>query len=255
MESLYEYGSRAGVWRILRAFDATQAAAHGLRRRHGARAPPRGGRRVHAPRPRDRQPRLRWIQLPARARGDRARAPRHAAVAMLTRADRRRRRSAGTPAATARTRAASSSSTAASRTTADYYADDLPFWTEVDSATARGAAPGRARTRSTPTTCASSQPQGFNTGEQFFTYLSDAFDVLYAEGDPPARPAEDDVDRPALPASSASPARIARAARASSTTCRRTTTSGSPGASTSPATGAPCIRMRASAAGDGARVA
>ena len=26
-------------------------------------------------------------------------------------------------------------------------------------------------------------PQGFNTGEQFFTYLKDAFDVLYAEGE------------------------------------------------------------------------
>jgi allantoinase len=26
-------------------------------------------------------------------------------------------------------------------------------------------------------------PQGFNTGEQFFTYLKDSFDVLYAEGE------------------------------------------------------------------------
>jgi peptidoglycan/xylan/chitin deacetylase (PgdA/CDA1 family) len=25
-------------------------------------------------------------------------------------------------------------------------------------------------------------PQGFNTGEQFFTYLKDAFDTLYEEG-------------------------------------------------------------------------
>ena len=25
-------------------------------------------------------------------------------------------------------------------------------------------------------------PQGFNTGEQFLSYLTDAFDVLYAEG-------------------------------------------------------------------------
>jgi peptidoglycan/xylan/chitin deacetylase (PgdA/CDA1 family) len=27
-------------------------------------------------------------------------------------------------------------------------------------------------------------PQGFNAGEQFFQYLKDSFDVLYAEGDP-----------------------------------------------------------------------
>jgi len=26
-------------------------------------------------------------------------------------------------------------------------------------------------------------PQGFNTGEQFFTYLKDTFDVLYEEGE------------------------------------------------------------------------
>ncbi len=26
-------------------------------------------------------------------------------------------------------------------------------------------------------------PQGFNTGDHFFAYLKDAFDVLYAEGD------------------------------------------------------------------------
>ncbi|MEC9361542.1 MAG: allantoinase, partial [SAR324 cluster bacterium] len=26
-------------------------------------------------------------------------------------------------------------------------------------------------------------PQGFNSGEQFFEYLRDAFDVLYAEGE------------------------------------------------------------------------
>jgi len=26
--------------------------------------------------------------------------------------------------------------------------------------------------------------QGFNSGEQFYSYLKDAFDVLYAEGDP-----------------------------------------------------------------------
>ena len=32
MESMYEYGSRAGVWRILREFDASRPAADGVRR-------------------------------------------------------------------------------------------------------------------------------------------------------------------------------------------------------------------------------
>jgi peptidoglycan/xylan/chitin deacetylase (PgdA/CDA1 family) len=35
-------------------------------------------------------------------------------------------------------------------------------------------------------------PQGFNSGEQFFAYLRDAFDTLYAEGDPKG------LDRPKM---------------------------------------------------------
>ncbi|ALN72139.1 allantoinase PuuE [Aureimonas sp. AU20] len=59
----------------------------------------------------------------------------------------------------------------------DAYADDLPYWQET-------------RTKPLlilPYTLDSNDmrfatPQGFNTGEQFFTYLKDAFDCLYAEG-------------------------------------------------------------------------
>ncbi|MDQ6639291.1 MAG: allantoinase, partial [Pseudomonadota bacterium] len=36
------------------------------------------------------------------------------------------------------------------------------------------------------------QAQGFHTGEQFFSYLRDAFDALYEEGDP------DGLDRPKM---------------------------------------------------------
>jgi hypothetical protein len=35
-------------------------------------------------------------------------------------------------------------------------------------------------------------PQGFNSGEQFYAYLRDAFDTLYAEGDP------EGLDRPKM---------------------------------------------------------
>src|SRR5918994_1833247 len=60
---------------------------------------------------------------------------------------------------------------------ADSYADDLPYWDDsygkpqlivpytLDANDMRFAA-----------------PQGFNSGDQFFSYLKDAFDVLYAEG-------------------------------------------------------------------------
>ncbi|MFO1360722.1 allantoinase PuuE [Plasticicumulans sp.] len=64
----------------------------------------------------------------------------------------------------------------------DYYGDDLPFWTEV--------------TRSDGVTMPHlivpytldandmrfSLPQGFSHGDEFFEYLRDSFDVLYAEG-------------------------------------------------------------------------
>jgi OHCU decarboxylase len=60
---------------------------------------------------------------------------------------------------------------------ADTYADDLPYWIEgpkgpqlivpytLDSNDMRFAA-----------------PQGFNSGDQFYAYLKDSFDTLYAEG-------------------------------------------------------------------------
>jgi len=67
---------------------------------------------------------------------------------------------------------------------ADYYGDDLPFWTEVE-VTGGEKKPHLV----VPYTLDSNDmrfatPQGFNTGEQFLQYLKDAFDVLYAEGDP-----------------------------------------------------------------------
>jgi allantoinase len=61
---------------------------------------------------------------------------------------------------------------------ADSYADDLPYWLEgkskphlvvpysLDANDMRFAS-----------------PQGFNSGDQFYTYLKDSFDTLYAEGE------------------------------------------------------------------------
>ena len=65
---------------------------------------------------------------------------------------------------------------------ADHYGDDLPFWTEV--AFQDGS---RAPHLIVPYTLDTNDmrfatPQGFNTAEQFFGYLRDAFDVLYEEG-------------------------------------------------------------------------
>lgn len=65
----------------------------------------------------------------------------------------------------------------------DYYGDDLPFWSEVTLSDGR-----RAPHLIIPYTLEANDmrfasPQGYNTGEQFFTYLKDSFDVLYAEGE------------------------------------------------------------------------
>ncbi|WP_341676456.1 allantoinase PuuE [Niveibacterium sp. SC-1] len=65
----------------------------------------------------------------------------------------------------------------------DYYGDDLPFWMPVqktDGSTAQQLiVPYTLDTND----MRFSLPQGFSQGEDFFTYLRDAFDVLYSEGE------------------------------------------------------------------------
>ena len=71
---------------------------------------------------------------------------------------------------------------------ADYYGDDLPFWQEVVHTGADGK-PAVTPQLIVPYTLDTNDMrfaamQGFNSGTQFFDYLKDAFDVLYKEGDP-----------------------------------------------------------------------
>ena len=61
---------------------------------------------------------------------------------------------------------------------ADSYADDLPYWHRT----------GEKPLLIVPYTLDANDmrfatPQGFNSGEQFFAYLRDSFDALYAEGE------------------------------------------------------------------------
>ncbi|MCP5285019.1 MAG: allantoinase PuuE [Burkholderiaceae bacterium] len=65
----------------------------------------------------------------------------------------------------------------------DYYGDDLPFWLQVKKSDG-GLAPHLV----VPYTLDCNDmrfalPQGFSHGEPFFQYLRDAFDVHYAEGE------------------------------------------------------------------------
>ena len=61
---------------------------------------------------------------------------------------------------------------------ADSYADDLPYWDDQHGR-AQLIVPYTLEANDMRFTAA----QGFNTGEQFFTYLRDAFDALYLEGE------------------------------------------------------------------------
>jgi allantoinase len=74
----------------------------------------------------------------------------------------------------------------------DHYGDDLPFWMPVTKSNGEVV-----QQLIVPYTMDTNDmrfclPQGFSQGDDFFTYLRDAFDVLYAEGDPQG------LDRPKM---------------------------------------------------------
>ena len=78
----------------------------------------------------------------------------------------------------------------------DHYGDDLPFWQSVDAKDAEGqmtATPHLVIPYALDSNdMRFATVQGFNSGQQFFDYLKDAFDVLYREGDPAG------LDRPKM---------------------------------------------------------
>ena len=181
MESLYEYGSRAGLWRVLRAFESRKlpltifAVATALQRHPEAVAAYRElGHEIacHG---------LRWISYQDI---DEATERRHIGEAVqilktLTGAAPLGWYTGRDSPNTRRLVVEHGGFTY----DADSYADDLPYWTQVDL----GAR--RVPHLVVPYTLDSNDmrfatAQGFNCGKQFLGYLKDAFDVLYREGDP-----------------------------------------------------------------------
>ena len=181
MESMYEYGSRAGVWRVLRAFrergmpltifgvamalerhpavvdaflaDGHEIASHGYRwisyqnvdeaveREHIARA----------------------VEIVTRLTGS-------APGGWYTGRDSPRTRRLVVE-------------HGGFVYDADSYADDLPYWTSVE--THDGIKPQLVVPYTLDTNdMRFATAQGFNSGDQFYAYLRDAFDTLYEEGDP-----------------------------------------------------------------------
>ena len=181
MESLYEYGSRAGVWRVLRLFAERRipltifGVAMALARNPGVvDACMNAGHEIasHG---------LRWISYQNVAEDVERE---HVARAVETIA----RLTGASPLGwytgrdSPRTRALVVEH-GGFLYDADSYADDLPYWTLVE--TPRGRTPHLVVPYALDTNdMRFATAQGFNSGDQFFAYLRDAFDTLYAEGDP-----------------------------------------------------------------------
>jgi allantoinase len=185
MESLYEYGSRAGLWRVLRAFESRRlpltvfAVAQALRRNPEAAAAFRElGHEVacHG---------LRWISYQQVEEGI-ERADIAEAIASLSEICGSAPLGWYTGRDSPNTRRLIVEH-GGLLYDADSYADDLPYWSLV--ALGAGADTRHVPHLIVPYTLDTNDmrfatAQGFNSGTQFFEYLRDAFDVLYREGDP-----------------------------------------------------------------------
>lgn len=182
MESIYEYGSRAGVWRLLRAFEQrgwplTIFGVAMAMQRHPelTRAFVELGHEIacHG---------LRWIHY---QNIDEATERSHlqqalAAIQALT---------GSTPLGWYTGRDSPNTRRLVVEHggmlyDSDYYGDDLPFWTEVQTSDGRVQPHLVVPYTLDANDMRFATPQGFNTGEHFYQYLKDSFDVLYAEGDP-----------------------------------------------------------------------
>ena len=183
MESMYEYGSRSGVWRILREFEkrklpltvfgVVQALA---RYPELTSALVASGHEIacHG---------LKWIHYQhlseARERDDMQVATEQ--LKAMTQGQWPLGWYTGRDSPNTRRLVADHGGFAYD---SDYYGDDLPFWTKI--AKSDGVVvPHLVVPYSLDTNdMRFVQTQGFNTGDHFFTYLRDSFDALYAEGDP-----------------------------------------------------------------------
>jgi peptidoglycan/xylan/chitin deacetylase (PgdA/CDA1 family) len=181
MESLFEYGSRAGLWRVLRLFESRRlpltvfAVARALQRHPEAVAAYReGGHEIasHG---------LRWISYQMTDEAT-ERAHLREATQILGELT-------GAPPAGWYTGRDSPNTRRLLLEEGGYlydsdsYADDLPYWTRVRTADGRDHAHLVVPYALDTNDMRFAVTQGFNSGTQFFDYLRDAFDQLYREGD------------------------------------------------------------------------
>ncbi|MCH1470866.1 MAG: allantoinase PuuE [Planktomarina sp.] len=173
MESIYEYGARAGFWRLHRMLKDLPITVYGVATAL-ARAPEQlaamksAGWEIasHG---------LKWIEYKDTSPEDEA--------ADMAEAIRLHTEVVGTPPRGWYTGRCSENTVRLAAETgqftyvADSYADDLPYWMEFE-ARDQLIVPYTLDVND----MRFATPQGFNAGDQFFNYLKDSFDMLYAEG-------------------------------------------------------------------------
>jgi OHCU decarboxylase len=175
MESIYEYGARAGFWRLHRLFGAAgiKPTVYGV-----ATALARGPEQVAAMREADWEIAshgLKWVEHKDM--------PEDEERAAIAEAIRLHAEVVGTPPEGWYTGRCSMNTVRLAAETgqmayvSDTIDDDLPYWLRV----------GARDQLVIPYTMDANDmrfatPQGFNTGDHFFSYLKDSFDALYAEG-------------------------------------------------------------------------
>jgi len=175
MESIYEYGSRAGFWRLHRLFTTANipVTVYGV-----ATALARSPEQVAAMQDADWEIAshgLKWVEYKD--------APEDAERADMVEAIRLHAEVTGSkPLGWYTGRCSTNTVRLAAEQGLDYvadsYADDLPYWTRY----------GDRDQLIVPYTLDANDmrfatPQGFNSGDQFYAYLKDSFDALYAEGE------------------------------------------------------------------------
>ena len=182
MESLYDYGSRAGVWRLLNEFEKRElpltvfAIATALQRNPEVVQALRRGKydvvchglkwihHQHMPIEQEREQMQQALDITESLLGKRP-------IGWYTGRD------------SPRTRQLVAEQTGLAYDS-DYYGDDLPFWTSVPDINN----PGHERPHLViPYTLDTNDmrfasPYGFSHGDEFFQYLKDHFDCLYEEG-------------------------------------------------------------------------
>ncbi len=175
MESIYEYGSRAGVWRLLRLFERHEipltvfAVATALERNPVlAEAFLQAGHEIasHG---------LRWINYQSVPEDiEREHMARAIEILRSLTGERPLGWYTGRTGPNTRRLVAEEGGFLYD---ADDYSDDLPFWSRIENR------PHLIVPYTLEANDMRFSGTGLNTGEQFFSYLKDAFDVLWAEGE------------------------------------------------------------------------